>query len=65
MRIGSGLKAHLAEGELPMGSACGRPESSYTAVMDGIIHIAPTRGGPIAVRTGASTARYGRRGAPS
>ena len=38
MRIGSGCKVHLADGELPSGKLVVSVSKHYTAVIDGVIH---------------------------
>ncbi len=38
MRIGSGCKVHLADGELPMGRIIAAVSKHYTAIIDGVIH---------------------------
>jgi hypothetical protein len=38
MRIGSGCKVHLTDGELPMGRLVVAVSRHYTAVIDGVIH---------------------------
>lgn len=38
MRIGSGCKVHLADGELPNGKIIVSVSKHYTAVVDGVIH---------------------------
>jgi len=38
MKIGSGCKVHLADGELPMGRLVVSVSKHYTAVIDGVIH---------------------------
>jgi hypothetical protein len=38
MKIGSGCKLHLADGELPMGRLIVSVSKHYTAVIDGVLH---------------------------
>jgi hypothetical protein len=47
MKIGSGCRVHLADGELPMGWLIVRCSRHLTAVIDGVIHDThdPQRGG--------------------
>jgi len=46
MKIGSGYKVHLAEGELPMGRLVVHVSKHSVAVIDGVLHDThdPTRG---------------------
>lgn len=47
MKIGSGCKVHLANGELPMGNVIARVSKHLVAVIDGVIYDThdPSRGG--------------------
>lgn len=38
MKIGTGCKVHLHDGELPMGRLIAKVSKHYTAVIDGVIH---------------------------